>query len=95
MPGGRRDTLRRVCALFRDSPEPDLEDIAALRGIGPWTVQLIAMRGLGHPDIFPEQDLGIIRAREALGGGAAAPAAEDWRPWRSYATNLLWRSLSP
>ncbi|NND66320.1 MAG: DNA-3-methyladenine glycosylase 2 family protein [Halioglobus sp.] len=94
MPGGRRDTLRRVCALFRENQDPDLEAIAALRGVGPWTVQLIAMRGLGDPDVFPAKDLGILKAWDALGGGDAQSAAAHWRPWRSYATNLLWRSLS-
>ncbi len=95
MPRGRRDTLRRVCALFSESPEPDLEAIGALRGIGPWTVQMIAMRGLGHPDIFPAKDLGIIKALDALDCTDPIAAADAWRPWRSYATNLLWRSLSP
>ncbi len=95
MPRGRRDTLRRVCDLFAADSEPELDTIAALRGIGPWTTRLIALRGLGHPDVFPVQDLGIARAWDTLGGGDAQTAAEGWRPWRSYATNLLWRSLSP
>ncbi len=36
--------------------------LAAIKGIGPWTVEMIAMRGLGDPDAFPATDLGVIRA---------------------------------
>jgi AraC family transcriptional regulator of adaptative response / DNA-3-methyladenine glycosylase II len=66
----------------------------ALPGIGDWTAQTIAMRGMGHPDAFPAGDLGIVKALSA-GGRALKPAqirqlAERWRPWRSYAAMLLW-----
>ena len=35
--------------------------LAALPGIGPWTVEMVAMRGLGDPDAFPATDLGVRR----------------------------------
>jgi len=66
----------------------------AFRGIGDWTAQTIAMRGLGDPDAFPAGDLGIVKALSA-GGKPLKPAyirqmAERWRPWRAYAAMLLW-----
>ncbi len=66
----------------------------ALRGIGEWTAQTIAMRGLGDADAFPASDLGIVKALSAA-GQPFKPAhirkmAERWRPWRSYAAMLLW-----
>lgn len=67
---------------------------AALRrvhGIGPWTAEYIAMRGLHWPDAFPAGDLGI---RTALRGVDAATRAEVWRPWRAYAAIHLWASLA-
>ena len=67
--------------------------LAALRGIGAWTVELIAMRALGDPDAFPAGDLGIVRAARHLGIGRPDVAAERWRPWRSYATQYLWAAL--
>ena len=33
--------------------------LLALPGIGPWTAEVIAMRGLGDPDAFPATDLGV------------------------------------
>ncbi len=35
------------------------EQLLALPGIGPWTAEVIAMRGLGDPDAFPASDLGF------------------------------------
>ncbi|MBY0291528.1 MAG: DNA-3-methyladenine glycosylase 2 family protein [Mycobacteriaceae bacterium] len=68
-----------------------------LPGIGPWTAEVIAMRGLGDPDAFPSSDLGVRIAAQQLGIPAEPrPLTEhsmQWRPWRSYATQHLWTSL--
>ena len=68
--------------------------LATVPGLGPWTIETIAMRALGDPDAFPATDLGVRAAARALdlpttpaaltGRGAA------WRPWRSYAIQYLW-----
>ena len=36
--------------------------LGALPGVGPWTVEMVAMRALGDPDAFCEGDLGVRRA---------------------------------
>lgn len=59
-----------------------------LPGIGPWTVETVALRGLGDPDAFPATDLGVRKALQRL--GLVPAAAERWRPWRAYATQYLW-----
>jgi AraC family transcriptional regulator of adaptative response / DNA-3-methyladenine glycosylase II len=68
-----------------------------LPGIGPWTAEMIAMRGLGDPDGFPASDLGVRIAAQQLGLPAdPRPLIEHsmrWRPWRSYATQHLWTAL--
>ncbi len=95
MPGRRRDSLRGLCRLFAATEhEPDIDAIGALPGVGPWTVGMVAMRGLGKPDMFPLKDLGLERAWENLPGRTRplGDEIENWRPWRSYAANLLWRS---
>ncbi|KAM9866276.1 putative bifunctional transcriptional activator/DNA repair enzyme AlkA [Leucobacter aridicollis] len=65
-------------------------ELIALRGIGPWTVELIAMRALGDPDAYPAGDLILRRALGVAGAKAAEAAAEAWRPFRGYATQYLW-----
>lgn len=68
-----------------------------LQGIGPWTAEMIAMRGLGDPDAFPATDLGIRAAADQLGlastPGALGRRSAAWRPWRSYAAQHLWTAL--
>jgi AraC family transcriptional regulator of adaptative response / DNA-3-methyladenine glycosylase II len=69
--------------------------LKALPGIGDWTAQYIALRGLKHPDAFPASDLGILRALAGPDGRRPTPAAvaaraEAWRPYRAYAAQHLW-----
>ncbi|MGA7051891.1 MAG: DNA-3-methyladenine glycosylase 2 family protein [Mycobacterium sp.] len=71
--------------------------LLALPGVGPWTAEVIAMRGLGDPDAFPASDLGLQLAAKQLGLPAQQRALVEhsatWRPWRSYATQHLWTTL--
>jgi AraC family transcriptional regulator of adaptative response / DNA-3-methyladenine glycosylase II len=73
------------------------EQLLAIPGIGPWTADCIAMRGLGDPDAFPVTDLGVLAAAKALGLPAEPRALTEhsgrWRPWRAYATQHLWTAL--
>ena len=68
--------------------------LAGLPGIGPWTVEMVAMRALGDPDAFPEGDLGVHRGAARLGLPSTPAAlrgrAGAWRPWRAYAVQHLW-----
>jgi AraC family transcriptional regulator of adaptative response / DNA-3-methyladenine glycosylase II len=69
--------------------------LRTLPGIGSWTADYIAMRGLGHPDVMLSSDLGVHHAFTHLGMDSSPTAVDDvalrWRPWRSYATLHLWR----
>ena len=58
---------------------------------------MVSMRGAGDPDTFPNKDLGLEQAWLKLAGENTPLQhhSAGWRPWRSYAANLLWRSLSP
>jgi AraC family transcriptional regulator, regulatory protein of adaptative response / DNA-3-methyladenine glycosylase II len=106
MPERRKATLRAVCAALRDGlvdlgagadRERTRRELLALPGIGPWTVEYVAMRALGDPDAFPAGDLGVLHGLRALGCGADAREAERrsqaWRPFRAYAVLHLWGAL--
>jgi DNA-3-methyladenine glycosylase II len=80
------------------------EDVAAqltaIKGLGPWTVDMFLIFHLGRPDILPVGDLGIRRAVQIAYELQDLPEpaeleriAEPWRPWRSLACLYLWRSL--
>jgi len=82
---------RRVVLSSGANVENQLERLAELPGVGPWTAQYIAMRALHWPDAFPEGDLGLLRTA-GLKRRELRARAESWRPWRAYAAHYLWQS---
>ncbi|MCW5822809.1 MAG: DNA-3-methyladenine glycosylase 2 family protein [Cyanobacteria bacterium TGS_CYA1] len=78
-------------------PTADIEQIFLrlrnIKGIGDWTVQVIAMRALSYPDAFPTLDLGIKKALGLTKTRDLEIIAEQWRPWRAYACMHLWSGL--
>jgi DNA-3-methyladenine glycosylase II len=81
--------------------EQVVAELTAIRGVGPWTAHMFLMFRLGRPDVLPVGDLGIRRAVQLRYGLADLPVAvevariaEPWRPWRTSACMLLWRSLA-
>ncbi len=74
-------------------PMEQMKKLLALPGFGPWTVQYIAMRALYWPDAFPHTDYGVKKALSGLAEKEILELSEQWKPWRSYATVLLWNSL--
>ena len=102
----RAETIRRVAAavvngdLKFDLAQDPLEfcdALVAIKGVGDWTAQYVAMRALKNPDAFPGSDLGLIKAiayPDRVTPKELITRAEDWRPWRAYAAMLLWSSLT-
>ena len=76
-----------------DDPEETMARLVEIKGIGPWTAHVIAMRALGHPDAFPAADLGLMRALGVATPAEASALVERYRPWRAYAAVHLWRTL--
>jgi AraC family transcriptional regulator, regulatory protein of adaptative response / DNA-3-methyladenine glycosylase II len=67
--------------------------ICAIRGLGPWTAQYIAMRALSDPDALPAGDLALLRAAGMKTAAEMERYAERWRPWRAYAAMHLWQGV--
>jgi len=102
MPKARWDAIRGLAravargevAFERGATlEESIARLTALPGIGPWTAHYIAMRALREPDAFPHSDLGVRKAAGMISDRELLARAEAWRPYRAYATMLLWRSL--
>ncbi|HXV63926.1 MAG TPA: AlkA N-terminal domain-containing protein [Vicinamibacteria bacterium] len=103
MPSARRAALHALAetavmdpSLFRTFGTIDeaIGRLRAIRGVGEWTAQYIALRALREPDAFPASDVGLLRGA-AQAGARPTPAellerAEPWRPWRAYAAQHLW-----
>lgn len=97
----RARTLHALAVACADglSLEPGAQDEAdvrarllALPGIGPWTVDYLALRVLGDRDAMPVGDLVLRRALGVADARAVADAAQRWRPWRAFAAVHLWTS---
>jgi AraC family transcriptional regulator of adaptative response / DNA-3-methyladenine glycosylase II len=104
MPEARVRTIRalaeevdskRLAFVVKGSLQNFIEQLTRIPGVGDWTAQYIAMRGMGEPDAFPASDLGIIRALrkgdKQLTLKQIRQTAEKWRPWRAYAAMYLWQ----
>jgi AraC family transcriptional regulator of adaptative response / DNA-3-methyladenine glycosylase II len=68
--------------------------LCAIRGLGPWTAQYIALRALSDPDAFPAGDLVLLRAAGMKTTKELERHAERWRPWRAYAAMHIWQGVS-
>lgn len=71
-----------------------------IKGIGPWTAEMFLMFSLVREDIFSSGDLGLRRAIQKLYKFKKEPTIKQieklskrWRPYRTYAARILWRSL--
>jgi AraC family transcriptional regulator of adaptative response / DNA-3-methyladenine glycosylase II len=76
------------------------ETLLAERGLGPWSVAYVMMRGLGFADCVPVGDSGLTRALatffrlpERPGPRETEALMERFVPHRSLATFHLWLSL--
>jgi AraC family transcriptional regulator, regulatory protein of adaptative response / DNA-3-methyladenine glycosylase II len=105
-PAARRRTLLSLIGALADGDvvldagcdwDRARRQLLDLPGIGPWSAEVIAMRGFGDPDAFPVTDLGVRAAAKAVDLPvdirALTEHASRWRPWRSYATQYLWTGL--
>jgi DNA-3-methyladenine glycosylase II len=94
---GRIPGRRRLGVM---TPEAIHQRLTAVRGIGRWTVEMLLIFYLGHPDVLPVHDLGVrkgfaraFRKRALPEPAALARYGERWRPYRSIASWYLWRAL--
>jgi DNA-3-methyladenine glycosylase II len=95
--GAARSALRGELDALPALPDDAVrERLLELRGVGPWTAQMVMIFGLGRPDVWPVGDAGIQRAALDLygvGPDGLGALGERFRPWRSHAAWYLWRSL--
>ncbi|HEY5909597.1 MAG TPA: DNA-3-methyladenine glycosylase [Verrucomicrobiae bacterium] len=87
-------------AIQRLSDAEIVERLTALRGVGPWTVEMLLIFTLGRPDILPATDYGVRKGFALTYGWKDLPtpkellaAGEKWRPHRTTAAWYFWRAL--
>lgn len=85
---------REYFADFTD--DEVIDELTTIKGIGQWTGKIFLIFCLGREDVFPVEDLGIRRGMEQLFGeldrDKMVRKAENWQPYRSYASRYVWRA---
>lgn len=73
-----------------------IEELCTIRGIGKWTAELTAIRGLNRLELFPADDIGIRRViahyycnDEKISSDSAREIAENWGKWKGLACFYL------
>ena len=86
-------------AIRKLSNEEILERLTSVRGVGPWTVEMLLMFTLGREDVFPVTDFGLRKGFALTYGLKELPTpkellahGEKWRPHRTTASWYLWRA---
>jgi DNA-3-methyladenine glycosylase II len=84
------------------SDDEIMKCLTQIKGVGRWTVEMILIFTLRRPDIFPLDDYGIQQAVKKVykidSQGKELKifmqnTADNWKPYRSYATRYLWNFL--
>jgi DNA-3-methyladenine glycosylase II len=86
-----------------------VERLTQVRGIGPWTVEMLLIFRLGRPDVLPTTDYGvrkgfaltfqrIPKTRPLAADDLPKPEillkrGKRWAPFRSVASWYLWRAV--
>lgn len=102
-----RDLSERVAARslqlskLRSATEDEARTtLLEVRGIGPWSCEMLLMFSLGHEDIFAPGDLGLQKGIQKIYSLPTLPdtstiveLSEKWSPYRTYAACAIWSIL--
>jgi len=88
--------------LNKLSDEEAIKYLIRLKGIGRWTAQMFLIFNLRRKDIFPEKDIGLLKAickqykkKYPLSETEIGLFKRKWSPYSTIATWYMWRSIDP
>ena len=101
-------TVPTHAAIKKLSNAEIVERLTAVRGIGPWTVEMLLIFRMGRPDVSPVTDYGVRKGfaltfqrlpktRALVAEDLPKPEVllkrgKKWAPYRSVASWYLWRA---
>lgn len=90
-----REVARGRVDLADEDHERGWRRLAAIRGIGPWTIEMLALHGQGREDVVPAGDLGLLRAVGGLlSGGDPRSFAQEQEVRDFFARYEEWKGLA-
>ncbi len=101
-------TVPSAAAIRKMSDADIVERLTEVRGIGPWTVEMLLIFRLGRPDVLPATDYGVrkgfaltfqrvpksrpLEAADLPRPDIVSRRGQRWAPYRSVAAWYLWRA---
>jgi DNA-3-methyladenine glycosylase II len=101
-------TVPSHAAIKKMSDAEIIERLTQVRGIGPWTVEMLLIFRLGRPDVLPVTDYGVrkgfaltfqrvpktrpLEADDLPKPEILLKRGKRWAPFRSVASWYLWRA---
>jgi DNA-3-methyladenine glycosylase II len=101
-------TVPTNAAIRKMTDAEIVERLTEVRGIGPWTVEMLLIFRLGRPDVLPVTDYGVrkgfaltflrvpktrpLDAKDLPPPEALLKRGRRWAPFRSVASWYLWRA---
>nr|WP_315162307.1 DNA-3-methyladenine glycosylase 2 family protein [uncultured Flavobacterium sp.] len=83
-----------LCTLKSKTVQEVREELIKIKGIGNWTIDIYLMFCLQEPDLLPLGDIAVVNTMKELFNihekEAMEVYAQNWIPYRSMATFLLW-----
>ena len=95
-------------SIARMKDEQIVDHLTTVRGIGPWTVEMLLIFRMGRPDVLPATDYGVrkgfaltfmrvpklrpLEAADLPKPEAVLRRGKRWAPYRSIASWYLWRA---
>jgi len=81
--------------------DDELKDqLIKIKGVGPWTVEMLLIFNLGRLDVLPIHDLGVRKGFQIAYKKRKLPTPDQlkrfsrkWKPYRTMATLYLWRAV--
>ena len=102
-------TVPTHAAIKKMSDTEIVERLTEVRGIGPWTVEMLLIFRLGRPDVLPVTDYGVrkgfaltfqklpktrpLAAEDLPRPEILLKRGKRWAPFRSVASWYLWRAV--
>lgn len=101
-------TVPSHAAIKKMTDADIVERLTEVRGIGPWTVEMLLIFRMGRPDVLPVTDYGVrkgylltfmrvpknrpIAVEDLPKADVITRRAQKWRPYRSVASWYMWRA---
>src|SRR5438093_10887591 len=87
-------------AMAKMTDDEIIERLILVRGIGPWTAEMLLLFDLGRPDVWPVHDYGVRKGLAKIFGKRKLPTPKQmdkhgrkFQPYRSALAWYCWRAL--